>query len=323
MSSEPGHFTYVVLSHRDPEQVERLVGALHALSPGAAVIVSHDTAGSPAPAVVDERDRVLERTDGAAWGRFALVDAALDAFRHLPPATDWVVVISGQDYPVVDLAAWEEELRASGADAVYFRMTLSDRVRFGRKRNGYGHNLARYQQRHFHFTGRRGPAVVRRWRWQLQRAATHLQPLLSYWVLPDGSRALGVRRLRTPFDERFLCYKGTQWMALSHRAVERVLAVDREGTLRRYYERTLIPDESYIHTIVGNDPELAVLGRSVSDAAFDAHHPNPEVVTPEELEERLGAAARSRAAFIRKVDPSHPEVLDALDRRLGIERLPQ
>jgi hypothetical protein len=320
MSTAPGHFTYVVLSHRDPEQVERLAGAIHALSPSADLIVSHDTAGSPAPVLVDDRDRVVERSDGAAWGRFALVDAVLDVFRSLPSTTEWAVVISGQDYPIVALEAWEDELRASGADALFFPLPLSDRVRFGRSRNGFGHNLARYHQRHFHFTGNRAPAIVRKLRWRVQRAATHVQPILSYWVLPDGSRTLGIRRFGTPFDGRFLCYKGTQWMAVSRRAVERVLAVDSEGTLRRYYERTLIPDESYIHTIVGNDPELVVLGRSVSEASFVDHQPNPAVVTPDDLERCLELAEKSQAAFVRKVDTSHPEVPDALDRRLGIER---
>ena len=111
-------FAYIILSHRAPEQVERLTRAIRALSPDARIVITHDTHLAPLPRPLDDRVEVHERAHGPAWGRMGLVDAVLDRMVALEAAGDheWVAVISGQDFPVRPLDAWEDEIRGLGVN---------------------------------------------------------------------------------------------------------------------------------------------------------------------------------------------------------------
>lgn len=316
-------FAYVVLSHRAPEQVERLTRAIRALSPDARVVITHDTHLSPPPRPLDDGVEVHTRAHGPAWGRMGLVDAVLERLVDLDAAGghEWVAVISGQDFPVRPLAAWEDEVRGLGANAVIHSMPIAERMRWGRDRDVLGRVLSRYEHRHFHLPNRgRPPSRTKaRARWVLQWLASQVGPVLSYSPLPDGGSVVGVRRLRSPFSAEFPCRKGSQWLALDRAAVRHLLDVDRAGHLRPAYETSLIPDESYIQTIVTNAPHLRVARRAVTADRFEPPgNPHPITVTAERLPELLGLAEETGAGFLRKFDAELPGTIDELERRLGV-----
>src|SRR4051794_7905701 len=119
-SSPRVRIAYLVLSHRNPEQVLRLVGALKE-GPAAEVLVRHD----PRFSTLDEGD--LDRLGGRSlhdavefewggWSQLQMLLACLDKARELDP--DWLLVLSGQDYPLRPMAAIEKELAHSGSDAM-------------------------------------------------------------------------------------------------------------------------------------------------------------------------------------------------------------
>jgi len=96
---------YDIQTHRDPEQIERLVRTLLRESPGAVVHISHDRRGP----VLDERglqaygDVVVELADGG-YGDYSHVDRHMQAITWVlehRPDVDWLVNITGQDYPIV------------------------------------------------------------------------------------------------------------------------------------------------------------------------------------------------------------------------------
>jgi hypothetical protein len=135
------------------------------------------------------------------------------------------------------------------------------------------------------------------------RAARYFQPLLSVEHLPRR-RAwfLGTRRALPPWAGR----TGSQWMALSRRGVQCVL--DADPALAEFYRDTLIPDQTYLQTVLGRS-SLPLALRAVTYVGRGPGY----VLRKDEVGEVLAGGA----AFARKVDPSaDPEVVRLLDEHV-------
>lgn len=311
---------YVVLSHRNPEQVARLVRRILELSPGAAVLVRHDARTSPAPVVDAPRVRVESHTDTPDWGSWDLLRASLDALRRAAQLFDpeLLVLVSGQDYPCRQLSRWEQEITAAGGGWVCaYLHPLHYRPRWGR---GYGagdDTLTRYLYRWhplpggrwLHRSGSRSAAALR---WVLVRLGHYLEPVVAVRTVTRGrGYHVGLRALRTPFDQAAPCQMGSQWLATDRRGldeVEQALATDR--LLRRTYRRSVIPDESCMQTVLARSrPPLP--GLAVSHVVWEADLDAPRTLTLADLDGVLA----SGAAFCRKVEPGASDTLtDELDR---------
>lgn len=113
-------FAYIVLSHRNPPQVLRLVRAL-ADGPSARVLVRHDGRRSrlERAAIEAAGAEVIDDDIEVEWGRWSQLESILGCLReagrrHDP---DWTLVVSGQDYPLRSMAAIEADLARSELDA--------------------------------------------------------------------------------------------------------------------------------------------------------------------------------------------------------------
>ncbi|MGH9298301.1 MAG: beta-1,6-N-acetylglucosaminyltransferase, partial [Acidimicrobiales bacterium] len=95
---------YQILTHRSPEQVHRLVAALAETSRDPLVLVDHDRNGPPLRAEVWEGDaRVVVRSSAGGyggWTHLARYFDNIELLESLGLAYDWMVTISGQDYPI-------------------------------------------------------------------------------------------------------------------------------------------------------------------------------------------------------------------------------
>jgi len=244
------------------------------------------------------------------WGAFSMVAATAKAFEHIEsgPDYDWCAVISGQDYPVTHLGSWEERLTDSGDDYLLSAKEVDFDPSLPRRVLARDEYYVRY---------------AFRWR-PLGRIPSRLVPVangVARLVGADpvaltrpfmGRQRLGTIR-RTPFGDGWRCYKGSQWMALSRRAVRGVLDVmDRRPDLARYYATTLVPDESFFQTILRNQGDLrgcdARLSFTLWSGSGAAH---PKVLRSTDV----AAAVASGCAFARKLDAGiDVSALDALDR---------
>lgn len=316
----PPVFVYVVMSYRDPELVLRLVGALLASSPRAHVVLRHDDRRCPLPSGLPVSGRLHPRPSSAQleWGAWSMVEAMLVELRWVRDNLDasHVAFISGQDYPARDLGAWE--LECADSDAVLTARQLEFVPRWGRRRGYRGsEDYIRYLYRWYGLPvlgrGRRGTRTVER---LLARFCSNVRPLLYFRVLPHGRGALlGFRRLQTPFGDSAPCYKGWPWMVLSARAVHAVLAAaERDVGLVRLYRRSLIPEESFLQTVVLNDPSLRCRLDEISYSDWAGAGAHPAVLTARHAQ----AIEDSGTAFARKVElvASH-DLLLRLDARRG------
>ncbi len=299
---------YLILSHTRPRQVLRLADRLLAGDPACRVVIHHDTARTPLTGVGERRVDVLSFQRGIEWGRYAMVQATLDSLmwiaEHIDP--DWTVLLSGQDYPIRPVGEIGATLLHSDTDAFIDpgRMISSKRPGIGEAR--WWH--ARYFYRWYR------PAISLRlpkadsWAQLCVWFSLH-QPLLFLWPLP-GQLLVGVRRLRTPFNDALRCYAGSQWMALSRLAVT---AVTEFGAARpdvvSLYRRSMMPDESLINTILMNSPQVRTRSPHLTYLRFPhASSAHPATLGLEDLPEMLA----SGRYFARKVEEG--PLLDALDR---------
>jgi hypothetical protein len=290
---------YLVQSHRDPEQVARLVRTLRRGSPDGVVHVSHDFSSSPLD--LTGVPGVIVRPAKGGYADFSHVRRYLDAVDDLaadPPA--WVVVLTGQDYPIRPLAEAEEDLATGDADGYleYFPALDAARSTWPVRRA-----RSRYLFRHRRLMPL-SPAAQRRLR--AVQALNYVQPLVRVHVTP--ALTVGIRR-RSPFGPGFELYGGSAYHSLSWPCVaylRQFCAAHPE--IPRYYASTLSPVESIVQTILVNSGRF----RLVDDCRryFDfrgSTFNHPRVLGVEDLPRALA----SGADFARKIDD--PAVLDALD----------
>jgi hypothetical protein len=268
---------YLVLSYTHPELVRRLVARLA----GGVVAVHHD-----------DRRCALGALDGALrippvpveWGHGSQLATILRCLRWMTASEwDWLVLLSGQDYPVRPVASIEADLLAAPYDAFIRFKPVPPRVL---RRGGVDEFARRYTYR-----WRPGsPALAR------------FDPLVQVRTLPSGTYAGFPARPPLPV------FHGSDWFTLSRRAVETVLAAPEPVV--DHFLHTIIPTEAFVHTVLANS-SLRLANDHRRYAVFEPpSSPSPRVFGLADLDEVLA----SGADFARKFDDVR--VLDEIDRRV-------
>ena len=237
---------YFVQSHHCPRQVERLLGALRRGSPDALLVVGHCPAGEPLNA------RVLDALGALHFvhrrqcqrGYWSLLEPYFDAVELLAGQLgdyQWLVYLSGQDYPIRPLAELEAELAASDFDGYLTWRHLDARSPDGRRRQG----RVRYLYRYFDLPGWE---AALRLVLPLNRLQNGFNVHLTYGPrLGIRARFPGTASGRVPFV-------GSQWTTLRRRCAEQVAAAARSrNTEVAHFERTVCPDEAFAQTALIND----------------------------------------------------------------------
>lgn len=285
---------YVVLSHRNPPQVLRLVRGL-AEGPSAKVLVRHDGRRSPLERASIEAvgGEALDDEIRVEWGRWSQLELILSCLhearrRHDP---DWTLVLSGQDDPLRPMADIEDDLDRSGLDA---RIGAMREVESRRPATGDEFFL-RCRYRHL-ARPRAMPDLPRR-----------LRPLVYARELPP---LIGVRRL-APAPLRF--FSSADWLTLGRRALDAVLAATGDRRLMHHFRGVAVPSESFFASVLLADASLAIDHDHRRFASFPGHgRPHPDTLTSADLDRILA----SGADFARKFDAElDSEVLDRLDER--------
>jgi hypothetical protein len=314
---------YLIASDTSPEQVTRLAAALRAGRPHSAIAIWRDGAdGTLDLRRMHELDVDLLETTSVERGSAAELMMLLRCIRRVRESArfDWLVLLSGTDYPVRPIAEIEAALAGVDTDGlIQTHVCARPAIRFGAT---VEEHALRY---HYRWSSRR------RWRPLARPVATALSPHLAVEVTPAGVRigvpakrspfklprrkalAVPIRHNplspvqagRSPFGEGLECRYGPASFALSRRAAEATAAAVREHPeLVLYYRDTLVPVESYIHTVLANDPSIRL---SDDDRRFRSDGP----IAIDELD----AVLASGADFAGPFDPD-AAVLDAIDARV-------
>jgi hypothetical protein len=250
-------------------------------------------------------EHVFLLLSSGGYGDFSHIARYLEAVELIRDSgvdVDWVVNVSGQDYPVVHLAQIEAERSATAADALIESWPL-----FSPDAHWTARNIrTRYEYRHH-----RVAALAGRSSWaKLLRGVNAVQP----WIRVNTHYgSIGVKR-RPPFDESLVLFGGSFFGNLSWRAVEAVLAfVKREPAVVEWLQHVLAPEEIFFQTVLENTPGITLDRDCRRYFDFSRTRENhPAVLRHSDLD----AVLSSDAWFARKVELGESDTLVAeLDKR--------
>jgi hypothetical protein len=312
--SDLGKVMYLVFSHVNPPQVARLVRLLRAGSSDSHVVLHHDEASShldPELLAGLANVHVLPYRP-IAWGTFSWVNALLRAIRWALEYLEfeWLVLLSGQDYPTQSVSSIERFLATTEYDGFLKGFPLGSRPETA------GEDLQRYLYRYYRipvpsqlrsrFTGERGRGV------RVARTIQGAQPIASLKRGPSGLY-VGVRRLRLPFDEEFRWYRGSTWFTLSRQSVA---VLDRfvrtNARVMRYFRRMWIPEESFVATVLLNQPDLRLCSDHLRFIRFRGGR-HPDILTIRDADAVLSSGKHFGRKFDTRVDD---RILDVIDEQV-------
>ncbi len=300
---------YFLQSHRDPEQIYRLVHTLRRGSPRARIVVQHNYAAcdlDPAP-LADLPGvwllPVVRRQVRADYS--CQVEPYLDLIGWLEAqgiAYDWLVNLSAQDYPVTPVPAIEAFLGATDADAFIRHWDVRSPASPWPRRKA----TARYFYRYRRLPPWTAPAL---------RALKPLTRVLPLHIYLDYGALLGARALRTPFHSGFRCHGGWAWFTL-RRAAALYLREFLKGhpEVVRHYRGTVVPEESIVQTVLANSGRFRLVDDDLRYIDYArAIKGSPRTLTVADLPE----LASGRYHFARKFDLAVDRaVLDRIDHEL-------
>jgi len=300
---------YFIQTHKNPEQIYRLVRTIKQSSSAAQILIGHDFNScylDLSPLRDLSNIALLKINFLVKRGSFSLLKPYLNAIDWLHEHNsdfDWLIYLSGQDYPTQPPHKMEQFLRDSGYDGFirYWSIT-SPESPWGVEK---GHR--RYFYHYYEL-----PNKLARWFFVRRSKIEQLSPIRFY---PTYGSLVGLPARSVPFNERFICYGGRQWHSLSRKCVEFLRGFLRDNQfLMDYYQRTVVPDESFIQTVLVNSGMFKLCnddGRYVDFSGNQAGH--PRTLTTRDYE----TLKNGKFFFARKFDLSEDsEILDMLDARI-------
>jgi hypothetical protein len=235
--------------------------------------------------------QVQPTLDGIAWLEASGIDY------------DWLVTLTGQDYPVKPLALSEAHLRDSGEDAFLRHWDVL----------GPASPWPRHKPfRRYWYRYRRWPDGALPWLARLQ-PISRLVPFvhLSLFYGPYS----GVRAWRTPWRAGFRCHGGWAWGALRRAAARYVIDfLAAHPELVAFFRRTMSPEESILQTVLVNASRFRLRNEDLRFIDYTGSTTgSPRTLTVADLP----ALGSGRYAFARKVDfATAGELLDRIDGEL-------
>ncbi len=322
---------FLILNHREPTQLLRLMETLRRELPESPIVVHNDKFRAHVSASSFEHignSYLLTSETPIVWGDFSLVDVYWRSMAWMIKNIrfDWLVLLSGQDYPIKPLSTLGASLAATGADVLLRATPINElskkRERINRRRRYmYQYRLARSgqaKQPSSLFAVLR--AVLRRHTGMFVDVINNVQPCVQvYKFSAHVPWRIGWRARSTPFTREAPCWFGSVWITLSYRAAKFVenYTQDRPDYVS-YFRHTVHPDESATATIVCNARHLGHERRNIHYVRWsNPRTGHPDVLTEIDLPQLLSAPEY----FARKFDiATDAAILDKLDEALDKAR---
>jgi Core-2/I-Branching enzyme len=276
---------YIILAHKLPEQVVRLVNALD--SPNASFYI-HVDRKSPSRifdqirSTLEVRPHVhlIDRTV-CHWGGFGHVEASLRGLEQIVasrPVPDHAILLTGQDYPMKPITYIEDFFRNQGGQCFlkYWSIPSADwQLRGG---------LGRIED------------------WHLRRSGFHIALPLKRRI-PNGLRPYG----------------GEAYWSLPRDIATYVDHFRRSRPeFVRFFKHVAHPDEIFYHTVILNSPlKHLVVNNHLRFIDWSQYRAHPEILTMAHVQDLLG----SDQLFARKFDQVQDgRVLDVIDEHIRDSR---
>lgn len=301
----PLRLAYLVFVHKNPAQLVRLLKRLYCQ--GSTFYVHVDAKAdlnlfrSAASQLSVDNVIWLTKRKAISWGNFSLSEAYLNGFQTIlqqRPEPDFIITISGQDYPI----ATNESIH-----------------------NWLNHHIDQTVLDHSIITGD-SPHITERVE-QYYLSVNRHRSLIYPCPNPDKlkkrlfNKALRLSGLfslprRMPLDHQL--YFGTNWFQLKPLTARYLINFARSNpSYLKFFRSTYVPEEIFFHTILLNAADSirnTICAERITFMQWD--RPTGSYTLPISISE-LPNMISSNKLFARKFDAQHDgDVLDRLDQYL-------
>lgn len=296
---------FTLTTHANPAQIQFLCAQLNSRFDRPPISIHHDFGQAPLnPAEFPPNVSFVKDWLTTGWGRSSALKGEVRALRDLRKRgdPDWLVNLTGSDFPIKPAGVILDELYSGGFDAyIDHRQIGYSRVPMppeGLGADNFSHpawkTLAfeRYMAIGFGFY-----KLATRMGWK--RKAIYLR-----------SNRL-IRRF-TPFDGNIGCFAGDHWFVASRKAADALLEdSETNRKLTAHFDRRPNSDEAFYQTLLCNAPGLRLSPASKRYSDWTGCWSHPRTLT----EADFPALLASGDFFARKFD-FDPELLEELNRRI-------
>lgn len=303
---------YLIQTHKNIEQIYRLVKVIKNSSPQSYIYIIHSVqCFSLNQELFQEFSNIQITNTTTRLGDFSLIQGYFDCVEYLINNNidfDWLINLSGQDYPTQPLPKIEKFLQNTNYDAFaeYFD-ALSPQ-------NPWQIGLGR--QRYFHQYWRSSQELTN---WQ-KKAIKPIKDLINaspFKLKLETSYSLAIGREfeHTPFDHKFICYGGSYFVTLSKKCVLYLYEVfSKDKYLIQYYQQTSQAEESLIQTILLNSELFRISNNNHRYIDFShSKYGHPSILTSQYYDLLLNKDIH----FARKFDIHEDnQILNLLDQHI-------
>ncbi len=305
---------YIILAHKCPEQLKRLVLKLSSTGTKFYIHIDKNIDLKPFKDQLVNNNQICfleeEKREQGAWGNIGLVKAALNAMEKIvqEARTGYCVLLSGQDYPLHDNNSIQTFLTNNyGTEYIsIFPIPHKTWDQGGLPRlEKYKINKS-LQRGHFLLL----PTIFDKSFYQLD-TLRKLNFLRKTRKFEDMAKVFQKRK----FPKKLKPYGGGQWWALTIETVQEILGfISSEPNYLKYHKYTLIPDEIFFHSI------LKHLDKPISPSITYVNWSRPNCPLPVTFDEsdfeELQNASKEKL-FARKFDFHHGQkILKLIDQKL-------
>jgi hypothetical protein len=261
---------YLILAHANPAMLKELVAAINKPKETVFVHIDRKTEILPFEKLLAGQCTFIEQRENVSWGSFSTIQAELNLLQVALSAGqfDYYCLLSGCDYPIKPVHAFESHLAAHPGDEYINCRNIAERSpKFKKRYTGL-----------FLFENR-----------------SEFLKKLNYGITK-------IQRLfykRKPYANEPI-FHGSQWWTLTDACVRCVMDfITAHPDCISYFKYTLLPDEIFFQTIIAKSAFLEkVQDDNLRRIVFEENSPHPHVWTIADKEELL----QSPAYFARKFD---------------------
>jgi len=279
---------YLILAHNNFKHLDRLINALN--DPDSRFYIHIDKKADRQYTPTSENVEIIPQCIDINWGGFSMVEATLALMEYAVYnnlEADYYILISGVDYPVRSKEFLYNLLKEGKEYIDIAPVPVPYKP------------AERYLHYYFNFK---------------RRNAKLYHPLILTEIL--------LKKMKVNRKAPFKVYAGTQWFALTQNCVNYIIKT-AQGDKRyiNFFKHTLVPDEAFFQTIIGNSPFLDNTAASLTYTDWEVPAP-PAIIedkhigflkTHIEFNDEYG---KRFPYFARKFDDGSKEILEKIRKEL-------